>query len=197
MRKFILPVLVGSIVIVAGCSKKNEEPVGFASAFVSQSTWTSSCSDSDRFGLTMDSEFSLSSGSFIKVNRYYSDGTCNDLAVQTSETGDVTYSAADSSTGSIDFSYDNIQVTPKNDAGILALNAVTFCGSNTWSLNDNRDVTQLSGGEACWERTPRTVHDIYRIDGDNLYFGAGSEREKGGSATRPTALDETRVWKIH
>lgn len=193
--KLILP-LIGATLVAFGCSKKDKEQVGFTSAFVTQSTWELECSDSDRFGLTMQSRFDIASGNFTKTNRYFSDGSCQDLSIESVEEGSVTYTSSDDSNGAIDFAYDTVQVTPKSDAGILALNAVTFCGSNTWTINETRDLTAFTGGESCWEKTPRTVHDIYQTSGQTIYFGAGSEREKGGSDTRPTALDQSRIWKI-
>lgn len=190
--------LFALIAVALGCQSNKESQSsggGINSAFTAQSTWTSGCFDSDRFGLTMDSRFELSNGSFTRTNRYYSDGTCSDLAIQSVEEGSSSYSG-DSTSGAIDFNYSNVEITPLSAAGILALNSVTFCGSNTWSLNQPRDITASSGLDSCWEKTPRTVHDIYQVSGDEIYFGAGSEREKGGSI-RPSALDQSRVWKIH
>ncbi len=190
--------LAGTLFLFAACSSdKTENPGGVEGAFSSQAIWESSCLDSDRFGLTMESRFEIDSDAFTRVNRYHSDGSCSDLSVETVEEGSlVRVPAADgSASGAIDLNYQRIEITPTSESGILALNTVSYCGANTWQVSQMRDVTHQSGTN-CWDQTPRTIRDMYSVSGNNLYFGVGSEKQKSGSASRPTAPDESRPWKI-
>lgn len=191
--------LVTSVLLIGGCGSSDQSgnKGGVDGAFSSQAVWESSCLDSDRFGLTMLSRFEIEGDAFRRVNQYHSDGTCNDLSVKTIEEGTLVRSdtVEGAPSGNIDLNYQRIDIIPVSEAGILALNTVTYCGSNSWVVNQQINVTGRSG-ENCWDQTPRTVRDIFYVDGNNLYFGVGSEKQKSGSASRPTAPDQTRVWKI-
>lgn len=201
--KLKLLVLLCTLLLVLGCSKNSSSnelgnPGGVEGAFSSAAIWVSDCFDSDRFGLTMISRFEIEGEAFRRINEYHSDGNCSELAVTSVEEGAMvrTPAASGEPSGAIDFTYSNIEITPIEQPGILALNAVSYCGSNAWQLNVTKDVTRSSGGSACWDRTPRTLKDIYLVDGHTLIFGVGTEKEKGDSASRPTALDQTRRWRI-
>lgn len=190
--------LICTLLFVAACgSDKSGNPGGVEGAFSSQATWESNCLDSDRFGLTMHSRFEIEGEAFRRINQYHSDGSCSDIAVETIEEGSLIRipSSDGSPSGAIDLNYQRIEITPMGEPGILALNTVTYCGSNTWTVRQSRDVTNVTGGN-CWEQTPRTVRDIYYVNGSDLYFGVGSEKQKSGSVSRPTAPDESRPWKI-
>lgn len=190
--------LFGALSLLVACgSEKSGNPGGIDGAFSSQAIWESSCLDSDRFGLTMISRFTIDGEAFSRTNQYHSDGSCSDLAVETVEEGSMVRVASTdgSPTGAIDLNYQRVEITPIGDSGILALNTIYYCGMNTWQVGRLVDVTNLSGGN-CWDRTPRTVRDIYSVSGNSLYFGVGSEKQKSGSASRPTAPDESRPWKI-
>lgn len=191
-------VLVCSFTLMVACgSDESDSRGGIEGAFSSQAVWESSCLDSDRFGLTMLSRFEIEGQAFRRVNQYFSDGTCRDVTIETVEEGSLlrTQAADGSASGDIDLNYNRIDIQPVAESGILALNTVTYCGLSNWQIRQARNVTQLSGGN-CWDRTPRTVRDIYFVEGNNLYFGVGSEKQKIGAASRPTAPDQNRVWKI-
>ncbi len=185
------------MLILSACgSKDSGNPGGVEGAFSSQAVWESSCLDSDRIGLTMRSRFEIEGDAFRKVNQYHSDGSCSDLAVESVEEGTLVRSAAADGTpsGNIDFNYSRVEITPTS-RGLLFLNTVSYCGSNTWQVGETRNVTQVSGRD-CWDQTPRTVRDIYSVNGNDLYFGVGSDKQKSGSTSRPTAPDQNRIWKI-
>lgn len=185
---------------LAACSSDNSDsgnPGGVDGAFSTQAVWESSCLDSDRFGLTMVSRFVIEGEAFTRTNRYHSDGSCSDLAVESVEEGTLARkaSAEGSPSGEIDLNYQRVDVTPMSAAGILSLNTVSYCGMNTWQVSQQKNITGRSGAN-CWDQTPRTIRDIYYVRGNDLYFGVGSEKQKSGSASRPTAPDESRPWKI-
>ncbi len=190
--------LYASVLMVSACSSKNSgNPGGVEGAFSSQAVWESPCLDSDRMGLTMQSRFEIEGEAFRRVTQYHSDGSCSSLSVESVEEGTLLRSAANdgSPSGNIDFNYSRIEITPKADPGTLFLNTVSYCGSNTWQVGQTRNVTANSGSD-CWDQTPRIVRDIYWVSGHDLYFGVGTEKQKSGSTSRPTAPDQNRIWKI-
>lgn len=190
--------LLCSVILITGCgSDGSPGREGVEGAFSSQAIWESGCLDSDRFGLTMFSRFEIEGEAFRRVTQYHSDGTCSELSIESVEEGTLVRTPATdgSPSGSIDFNYQRVDVSPRSQPGINALNAVVFCGSNTWVIGQNRNVTNSSGSN-CWDQTPRTVRDIYSVSGSDITFGVGTEKQKSGSASRPTALDPNRIWKI-
>ena len=190
--------LLSALLLLAACSSdKSGNQGGVEGAFSSEAIWESSCLDSDQFGLTMRSRFQINGEAFSRTNQYHSDGSCTDLAVETIEEGSLNRVAATdgSATGSIDFVYQRIDITPVSKNGLNALNTLSFCGMNNWQVGQMRNVTGRSGFN-CWDQTPRTIRDMYFVNGSTLYFGIGSEKQKSGSASRPTAPDESRPWNI-
>ena len=77
----------------------------------------------------------------------------------------------------MDFTYQKVTITLKDDLMIQDFNSRTVCGFYDWKLNEERDVTGLrcaiiTGGKALQMATPGNKRfGIYKIEGDLLYFG--------------------------
>ena len=108
--------------------------------------------------------------------------------------GDALPIPADAKT--IDFTFASVSVTVHADALVQKYNAYNVCGFSNWALNQVKDVSGLRCDFWLLHQpvpVPR-VGDlrfgIYRVDGENLFFGRNTRENSGLTReTRPTEWD--------
>lgn len=95
----------------------------------------------------------------------------------------------------MDMSFKNVELQIESEDGAKVANAINMCRSNKWSKGDKQDVTPMSSDPTCYNGTvPRQVANIYKRDGDTLYFGSTAKKEVKDQ-NRPTSLDKGDAFK--
>lgn len=191
----IAAVCAGSLV---GCGNDKDSPAASVGQALKdtnlQGSWLSQCTKATLlFGYEIKS-IELKGNDVTMVTQGYTGSDCkpDTLAAEVKETG--TFETGGSSQGgnNIQFTLQKASVRAKNDAGKALLNNVPpsgACGVNDWKVDEERDVTANTGEATCWSKTPRTLFDIYTIEGTTLFLGKGWASEKAGSDKRPRELD--------
>lgn len=94
----------------------------------------------------------------------------------------------------VNFNYEKVSVKIQNQKGVEAANAISLCGTNNWSDNQEADVTTKAADLTCYNATvPRLVANIYKLEGSALYLGTPA-KDGVGEASRPTSLDRNQVY---
>lgn len=154
-------------------------------------TWGSSCTESKILHASMKEFYTFDGNNLSKVREFYSKSDCTDPIVRVAHEGtfgiDFKNDLGENSRN-IDFDYKTASVTPLTDGGVTLLNATHFCGEKDWKVNTAFDLTKASEGITCPLDQAKSVYDIVRVDGDQLYFGHGGP--KNTTKERPTALDK-------
>jgi hypothetical protein len=87
----------------------------------------------------------------------------------------------------IDLSYKTVELVARNEDAVKVLNTLNFCGKSDFALGVNADLTANSPEGLCpLDDTPSVVYDIYKVEGDRVFFGKG---DKTSAEKRPTELD--------
>lgn len=162
-------------------------------------TWKSECQNVllDLFGLAAQREEFRIAGDIRKVTTYYETNDCKDAIIEVQETG--SYDNVDKSGDNfeIDIHWDKVELKAINDRGRDLLETVQFCGFETWNVDQYQNVTDRTSDnpviDRCWTKTPRDQFDLFRVDGDTLYFG--SSADKSAPEGRPTSVDESVPYK--
>lgn len=94
----------------------------------------------------------------------------------------------------IDMDFKRLDVRIESAEGLTVANAISLCGSNAWSLDQDAEVTTKSAEVSCYNaQVPRKVANIYMLDGGSLYLGTPT-KDPVGEFARPSALDKTQVY---
>jgi len=87
----------------------------------------------------------------------------------------------------INFSYDKAEMVARNATAVQFLNTMSFCGKNDFAVGKTVNMTADSSNELCpLEDMPSHVFDIYKVEGDRVFFGKG---DKTSADKRPKDLD--------
>lgn len=164
--------------------------------------WRGTCNKLDWLGLTSNRQVLTFSavGDFDRVTTVYSDNACNLSGATVTERGTVATLGKSNFVADakdINFTVSTATIAPANDDSAKSLNTVSYCGRTDWQ----KDVTVDVLGKECLGKNHakgEVNFDIYRLDGDKklLTFGKGSIwLDKSDASTRPTELDETKVFE--
>lgn len=94
----------------------------------------------------------------------------------------------------INFDFKTLKVKIESQAGVEAANALSLCGTNSWNLDQEADVTTKAADLTCCNaQVPRRVANVYALENSALYLGTVSKNGIG-EASRPTQLDRTQVY---
>ncbi len=124
----------------------------------------------------------------------FSESDCtSDVAIQFREVGDFDINPDNKSADGgkfIDIDFHTLNAQVISQAGVEVANAISLCGANDWAAGAaERNVTARAADMTCYSaQVPRHNANIYRIDGNVLYFGPQTTANNDGS-TRPTSLD--------
>lgn len=204
-------VLIGSVAMaLAACNSSDTADVrNFADPEVRESgianTWKTECQNVllDLFGVAAQTEEYRIGGDIRKVTTYYETNDCKDGVIEIQETGgygnveklEDNQNQAD--VYKIDINWSDVQVRALNETGENLLSTVRFCGFEDWNTDQPQDVTgQTSENpviDRCWTKTPRDQFDIFSVEGDSMYLGAGLD--KSNPDNRPTAIDTSVEFK--
>lgn len=164
--------------------------------------WTSECHDSDLLDLSERVTYLFTGNEFEKRYRFYNDENCNDSsrAVELSYYG--TYEVVDAKANNepdakgLNLEYTRVVALASNQAGQEVLNAANFCGKSDWPVGEEQEITRSSGETKCPVReVPATVHEVYVIQDDRLYFGKTdwfSDQESAGE--RPQEINKEEAF---
>lgn len=94
----------------------------------------------------------------------------------------------------IDINYTALKLRVDSQDGAQVANGTKLCNISNWQAGQERDVTPTSDDSGCYGiRVPRTDFNVYRIDGNTLYWGS-SESSSRDRSDRPTSLDLTEKY---
>ncbi|MEQ1876619.1 MAG: hypothetical protein ABL958_08230 [Bdellovibrionia bacterium] len=90
-------------------------------------------------------------------------------------------------TWELDLNYTSVEVVARTDAAVKVLNTLSFCGKNDFATGVNANLSATSAEATCpLDDVPFSRYDIYKVEGDKVYFGTGDKTTK---ETRPKDLD--------
>lgn len=158
-----------------------------------QGKWQSGCVRASRiWGYEKKRIELVGQTSFISTTAYGpTDGNCETPIAELEERGTFETGGGSPGGNNIQFLIQRIGLRASNPAGVTLLNSVNVCEVNDWRVGDLRDITAATqqGSLTCWDKTPRTLYDIYTIEGTTMFLGQGNARDKEGPDKRPTRLD--------
>lgn len=204
IKNVLAGLLVASAAFAAGCSNSDNNgdtgAVGggggggtVPQALAIEDKWESTCAEAGLFGLSESSRLTVASGSFTRLTRYHTNGTCGAEAIQFEQTGDfLQTSGSAENVLNVDFAVSQVKVTPVSRAGADILRLANFCGISDWTVGVAKDVTEQSGTDRCIPKLPQTIYEIYTVEGNTLYFGKGENLTD--PAKRPTEIDRDLAY---
>jgi hypothetical protein len=87
----------------------------------------------------------------------------------------------------INLNYNTVELVARNEDAVKLLNGLNFCGKNDFAIGVNANLTNSSAEALCpLDDTPTVVYDIYKVEGDRVFFGKG---DKTSAEKRPKELD--------
>lgn len=188
--------LVISLIILTACSSDGDDDNGGNADPALEGTWSEACTyDADddtysKISMTFTgSNYSISSGA-------YSDANCS-IALFTMA-GEGTYDsgkekilASGDTVKEADITAKSATLTLKNDSDVADFNTASICDKTNWQ----KDVAMSILACSDLGLTIKS-YDIYKIDGNKLYFG-DTEGAKDGKteATRPDELETDFMTK--
>ncbi len=145
-------------------------------------------------------------GGVVRTLQYFSSGDCNqaNLIGQVAYTGtaDVsTETSFDKDARVLDLNYTTgpVTVTIATDEARDRLNSalVPSCGINDWAVGQGRNIPlEKIGGLDCPLSKPAQMFDVFKTDGQTLFFGDSSGAQNGSTPElRPTSLDTAHGYR--
>jgi len=209
LKKLKILVFISTLMIFgASCSKEEiKDEVSSAVQAVENrvkanevmDTWTSECRGSTLLPLSVKESYEYSGEDMVYLEEYFVSSDCLEKAVDIKYTGVFSIQSDVSEVPDakqVEIQYNNVEVTPKSEAGVTALEVVHFCTQKVWSLNVAVDLTDQSDATLCpLANVPYTVFDILLVKEDVLYFGLNAgDRDKTTAELRPVEIDLSRPF---
>lgn len=196
--KNISCLVVGSALLVA-CGKTTKDVVQTIEEPTLMKTWSAGCGKSELLDVSAKSFYQFAGKDLTKAYELYNDDKCATAVAVVKQEGAFDLRGSDTRTAdakALDFHYRKIVVTALNADGQKLLEKVGFCDQNQWPLNQPVDVTAKVGGLKCPLPKVRDEFDIYRVNGETLWFGEGKFFGRAESADkRPTKIDTDKAYK--
>jgi hypothetical protein len=210
MKKTFLVSAFSAALVLSACAKTNDVANSIGGNTDKQvkelairAKWITNCNKAvslaDIFGLHSQVEKYDIGASLSKSTTLFREDNCAQPAVTIVENGN--YDLGDKKADNVyalDERYDSVSITPVNDDGAKALNAIAACGFTDWTVGKLKDVTANSSdvplAARCWTKTPRQVFELAQITGDQLKFGLEKDgHDKSDASKRPTEIDQASV----
>ncbi|MBX2986374.1 MAG: hypothetical protein KF802_00620 [Bdellovibrionaceae bacterium] len=205
MKKLMMMAVMG--LTVAACSRGNNGDIRNAvdpqvNETGLMSTWKAECRNLplDLLKLSSQQDEYRIENDIRHITTIYGTDNCTEATVKVEEVG--SYGNFDSIEGGnhkIDINWKTVKITPLSDAGRDLMNNVSFCGTDQWVTNEERDVTADTSNhellDRCWTKTPRDQYDIVRIEGNKLQWGqSGISADRSTPEQRPTSIDTSVTY---
>jgi hypothetical protein len=198
LGKLSLGVIISSLLFIS-CEKEDAvlaqaAVTNMARAPRLMGKWESECKDSKIVSKSMKEFYKFSGSTLAQQTEYYSNGNCENPAVQVQYDGNVKVdekNPAVEDAHNLTFNYKTVAVKPLNEEGVKLLKMVNFCGKQDWKVNEKQVLTGQSTNLLCpVAKVPQTYYEVAKIDHKDLFLGA---HEAGGwfesAGQRPSALD--------
>ena len=196
-------IILCSALVIGGCDSDDASDVANNITEDPQlnGSFVGPCSGSDILNLSYRQRMTFSGNTFTHERTYFETSDCSDAeAGGTVElTGEFVVDAdgiESSDAGAIQLELTKALVTPNQTYLVNALNTVGFCGSNDYTLNQEKEITEGTDEFACPVRElPETLYGAYSVEDDRLYLNNGglSQMSEDGQ-NRPTILDKNTVY---
>jgi hypothetical protein len=197
---------LSAAVLMAGCGKHNNgvdtSPIDnarqAAKAPEVQGVWESAVckgkADSAIAGAVYNitEHIEFSGDNVRRITYFYTNTACQKpAAFEVEEKG--TFDAGDdmgNGLKTLNMQFQSAVITVHDKTTLLAFNTLHYGNIQNWVLDQPSDVTASSdGGTANWRKLPRTVNNIYKIEGNRLMMGVGNDADMPDPTRRPTAVD--------
>ena len=196
---------VSIILAIVGCDRAKDRVEDLKTKVNNpeiQGTWVrEKCLDTDYLGSPIKSvqtKYKFSGAAVTREEDFFSSSTCTDPAGVITYTGTfkVEKKLAEKSY-QINMNFNKVMVNPKNETGRGVLNTLALCGEKNWAIEQSRNLTEASSKPLCpLIDLPVTLFDMYLVEGNTLYLGAGDNRQKVDEKDRPQQVDkQTRFLK--
>ncbi len=196
VKHFIIVMLAASAMF--GCSRDDKaDPIGdivekTEEKDLQNRNFTSACGAATPLNMPNSRMiYRFGGANVVRTIQMFTTADCSgDAAIRFDERGD--FDVNPNNVGpdggkDIDFNYTSLRVTTLTSDGVKIANAMQLCSANDWSVNSERDQTAHAGEVNCFSaQVPRKNVNLYRVDGNNLFLGASSDKD---TTERPIALD--------
>lgn len=184
--KFIL----GSCVVglgalgVASCGKSADDTVhdiknGVANLLKTGAivgSWEGPCDKSEILNLGGRASLKFSPNDFQREVQLFGNDKCESFNISVITSGEFTLGSGEGypeKVYPVDYHFNKVVVKPLTDAGVKALESGALCGVKDWKVNEEKDLTSVSGKLGCvLPAMPSSVFDVVRVDDKTLKTGA-------------------------
>jgi hypothetical protein len=209
MKIFLLTLSLGLLALAVGCG--NQSPQDVANQLTGQSVqtrnqitlsgdWKSACSTASVFGNFKSEQESYhfgNDGTFEKKFFFYNDNNCQNPSFVRLEDGSVKFNGSNTPDqgASADFTFNKVSIVPDNQNAVSDLNALKYCGVNTYVVGQPSDVTAQSSNTLCVgiTRAPRTTYELLKLN-DSTHLVLGDDAQQADSSKRPTTVNNNLVF---
>lgn len=138
-------------------------------------------------------EYEFSGNNVTKIEHHYKNADCTDEANKTIYSGTFK-KEKDADTGEniykLTMTFDKVKVNPLTQNTVDDYVKNQTCGRTDWAVGKENEVTQST---SCPVKTlPKTVNQIYTVDGDRLLLGIDNEND---SEKRPAEIDRKNSFR--
>ncbi|HET9241669.1 MAG TPA: hypothetical protein VFO10_30660 [Oligoflexus sp.] len=157
-------------------------------------TWQSGCMGTTTLNMASSQrEYVFNAiGDFDRLERYYSDPNCQNLAATYKVVGTVEVKGPNpekTDLNMINFTVNEAYMTVKSDATLEQLNAMKFCGRSDWHVNEDVHVTNAEC-EGSKVQKGGVQFDSFKIRDGQLFMGQKLMfLGKDDASERPAELD--------
>jgi len=197
-------VLVSSSLILSGCGKSADQIAQDARNVVqnesnraSSTSWISDCQVQGLPGIAMTEKeiFDISPQHATKKVIYFSDTKCNDVSFVVQYKGTAQIHDGDpqnKNAKTIDFSFQQVTLTPVTDVTKGLLNTGSICGISNYQTNTETDITSGSGKATCPSKGARSTYNVILINGNHMYLGGDGDQTDANE--RPSQVDTNKPF---
>jgi hypothetical protein len=160
--------------------------------------WETTCRKQDWFDLSQVMERYIFKGgnTFEQTVRVFKDD-CQETQITVKIAGK--YDTLGAAKGepyalNINFTVTSASLTAVSEDAVKMLNTLSYCGVKDWKTDKKIDLVDR-GCTGLNYRSGEVIFDIYRRDGDRLYFGRNLfYLARESAADRPANIDERRIF---
>jgi len=208
MRKFlfIFSICIISIsIFISGCSNDSDSRSSDDSqdetVSVLEGSWASTYHENDNSEIEREIwTFEGDTITYVET-RYENTGqptTASDAFLALTSTYSFTIGSpvGDENATEINYTVESITATPLTQDFADTLNTMAMGGISDWVVNEPRSIAGLNCNGELYHNTGYTYYNIFKINGNELYFGDENTGDETSEDNRPTDLDSVVYSKL-
>ena len=138
-------------------------------------SWEGPCVKSDILNAGGRANLKFNSNDFKKEVLLFGNDKCDSMNISVLSSGEFSIGSGEGYADKVypvDYKFTKITVTPLNQDGLDLLETGALCGVKGWVLNEEKDLTDVSGKLGCALTDMRTTEfDVVRVEGNSLKTG--------------------------